>query len=245
MDDMTEKAEVSLREPTRWQLAQEYELNWWKGYKRGLEWYQVFSKEIEDLTGPFLEIKRETKILEIGSGPAGSLTFLKSDNKYAIDPLEKYFSTKEEWVLFRDPKVNYREGKGEELPYDEDFFDLIIIDNVLDHCEDPLLVLDEMNRVLKKGGVIFLRQNVYNWWGRQMRKIMELITIDKGHPVTFGKIHLINQFKKRFWEIKKQEEVGYLKAWINDLGEWTVKGYIKSFLFITRNRTLFILKKEY
>jgi ubiquinone/menaquinone biosynthesis C-methylase UbiE len=242
---MNVEVEVSLRNHTRWKLAQEYELSWWKDYRKGLEWYQVFSKEIEDLTRPFMEIKRETKILEIGSGPAGSLTFLKSDNKYAIDPLENFFSTKEEWVSFRDPKVNYQEGKGEELPYEEDFFDLIIIDNVLDHCEDPLLVLDEMNRVLKKGGMIFLRQNLYNWWGRQMRKIMELNVVDRGHPSTFGKIHLINQFKKRFWEIKKYEEIGYLKAWKDDLGELTVKGFIKSFLFITRNRALFLLKKEY
>lgn len=236
---------MSGKNRTRWQLAQDYELNWWKGYRNGVEWYKDFSQKVEDHTKPFLEINQETKILEIGSGPAGALTFLKSYNKYAIDPLEDFFSTKEEWRLFRDPKVNYQKGKGEELPYEEDFFDLIIIDNVLDHCENPILVLDEMNRVLKKGGIIFCRQNLYNWWSRQMRNIMEQMMIDKGHPFTFGKKQLINHFRNRFWEIKKFDEIGYFKTWIDGLSTLTVQGLIKSFLFITRNRTLFILKKQY
>lgn len=235
---------MSEKKQIRWQLAQEYELNWWKGYRKGLEWYRAFSQEIEDLTKPFLDINQETKILEIGAGPAGALTFLKSNNKYAIDPLEDFFSTKEEWVRFRDPKVRYQKGKGEELPYDEDFFDLIIIDNVLDHCENPMLVLDEMNRVLKKDGIIFFRQNVYNWWGRLMRNIMEVMTIDKGHPFTFGKKDLINHFRSRFWEKKTYREIGFSKTWINDLRKLTVKGFIESLLFITRNRTLFILRKQ-
>ncbi len=78
------------------------------------------------------------------------MTFLKSNNKYAIDPLEDFFSNKEEWVRLRDPEVKYQKGKGENLPYKEEFFDLIILDNVLDHCENPVLVLDEVHRVLKK-----------------------------------------------------------------------------------------------
>ena len=77
-----------------------------------------------------------------------------------------------------------------------------------------------------------------------MRNIMELMMIDKGHPFAFGKKRLINQFRNRFWEIKKFEEIGYFRAWIKDLSTLTVKGLIKSFLFITRDRTIFILKKQ-
>jgi SAM-dependent methyltransferase len=228
----------------RWELAQDYELNWWKGYKEGFEWYQIYSKEVEDFTQPFLEIGQETRILEIGSGPAGALTFLKSDNKYAIDPLEDFFASKEEWVRFRDPRVKYQKGKGENLPYNEGFFDLIILDNVLDHCENPTLVLDEVHRVVKKGGIIFLRLNVYNWWGSQIRRIMEPATIDKAHPFTFRKNQLVSCFLERSWEIKIYKDYGHLSTWIDDLSTLTVKGLIKAILSITRNRTLFILEKQ-
>jgi SAM-dependent methyltransferase len=235
---------VSKKRHTRWQVAQEYERNWWNGYGTGIEWYHLFSEEVEHYTQPFLQINKNTKILEIGSGPAGALTFLQSDNKYAIDPLEDFFATKEEWVRLRDPRVNYQKGKGEALPYGNDFFDLIILDNVLDHCEDPVLVLDEISRVLNKDGIVFFRQSIYSWWGRSVRKIMELLAIDRGHPHTFGKRQLIDYFKEQRWGIKDHKETGYLNAWIEDARKMTPKGLAKALLFINHNRTLYILEKQ-
>lgn len=231
------------KQQTRWQLAQNYEYNWWKNYYGDLEWYRTFSQEVESYIKSYLIINEDTKILEIGSGPAGALTFLNSNNKYAIDPLEDYFSSQKQYIEFRDPRVNYKKGKGEKLPYEENFFDLVILDNVLDHCENPQKVFDEVNRILKIGGFIFLRQNVYLWWGKQLRKIMEIIKIDKGHPFTFGSSELQRFFKNRLWEIKHKEGYGYFKTWLYGLKDVTAKGLIKSCLFITRSRTIFILKK--
>ena len=228
----------------RWKLAQDYEQNWWKGFEDGLGWYKEFSREVEEFTRQFIDLNSETKILEIGSGPAGALTFLKSDHKYGIDPLEEFFSKNKEWMKFRDPKVIYQTGKGENLPFKNNFFDLVIIDNVLDHCENPESVLNEINRVLKKSGVIFFRINLYTWWERNMRRLMELFMIDKGHPFSFEKKQLITQFKNRYWEIIHFEAYGYIKTWIIDFKSFTIKGFIKSFLFITKNRTLFILQRS-
>ena len=59
----------------RWKLAQDYEQNWWKGFEDGLGWYKEFSREVEEFTRQFIDLNSETKILEIGSGPAGALTF--------------------------------------------------------------------------------------------------------------------------------------------------------------------------
>jgi SAM-dependent methyltransferase len=234
---------VSPGNSSRWQVAQEYELNWWKRYDNDVEWYQVFSQEVQTFVKPYLEINKETKILEIGAGPAGALTSLPSNHKYAIDPLEDYFSTRKEWTQIRDPKVLYQTGKGEALPYQDDFFDLIIIDNALDHCENPILVLDEIHRVLKKGGVIFFRQSVYHWWGRWIRKVVELMALDKGHPFTFGKMQLIEFFKMRSWEIKAYQSVGYIKTWIENFRLLTAKGLMKALLLANHDRTTFVLQK--
>ena len=227
----------------RWKLAQDYEQNWWKGFEDGLGWYKEFSREVEEFTRQFIDLNSETKILEIGSGPAGALTFLKSDHKYGIDPLEEFFSKNKEWMKFRDPKVIYQTGKGENLPFKNNFFDLVIIDNVLDHCENPESVLNEINRVLKKSGVIFFRINLYTWWGRNIRWLMELFMIDKGHPFSFEKKQVIAQFNNRYWKIMNCEESGYMETWIDDFKTFTISGLIKTFLFITRNRTLFVLQK--
>jgi len=228
----------------RWDIAQDYELRWWSKYTDNIEWYKGFSDEIIIKTSSFININQNTVILEIGSGAAGGITYIKSDNKYAIDPLENFFSNNKSWVQFRDKKVNYFQGKGEKLPFEDSFFDLIIIDNVLDHCENPIAVLNEINRSLKIGGLIFFRQNVYNKWGKLLRTIMELLTIDKGHPFTFTKQYLINNINERNWDIKKTEENGYYRSWKNNIMNLTFKGIIQTIFFITRNRTLFILTKS-
>ena len=77
------------------------------------------------------------------------------------------------------------------------------MDNVLDHCENPTAVLDEINRVLKSGGIIYFRQNIYNKWGKLIRYIMELFTIDKGHPFTFTKKNLCQYITERNYVISK------------------------------------------
>ena len=99
----------------RWNIAQDYELQWWSKYKDSIKWYKEFSDEIIKETSSFININKNTAILEIGSGAAGGITYIKSDNKYAIDPLENFFSQNKSWVKFRDKKVNYFQGKGEEL----------------------------------------------------------------------------------------------------------------------------------
>ena len=228
----------------RWDIAQDYELRWWSKYTDNIKWYKEFSDEIVTGTSSFININQNTVILEIGSGAAGGITYIKSDNKYAIDPLENFFSKNKSWVKFRDKKVKYFQGKGEILPFDDDFFDLIIIDNVLDHCENPIAVLNEINRSLKIGGLIFFRQNIYNKWGKLLRTLMELFTIDKGHPFTFTKQYLINNINERNWDIKNIEENGYYRSWKNNIMNFTFKGIIQTILFITRNRTLFILIKS-
>ena len=228
----------------RWEMAQKYEIDWWSKYSGDIDWYTNFSKEIKREVSPFIEIKKDTYILEIGSGPAGGITYLDSNYKYAIDPLEDYFSTKGKWTKYRDKRVTYCTGKGELLPFKDNFFNLIIIDNVLDHCENPIAVLDEINRVIKSDGIIFFRQNIYNYWGKIMRLIMELVKIDKGHPFTFTKHQMNNNITDRNWVIKKVKDVGFFNTWVNNLNFSTLKGIIQTVFFITRNRTLFILKSK-
>jgi len=228
----------------RWVIAQKYELDWWAKKCDNIDWYAEFAKTIIIEVSPYLEISSDTQILEIGSGPAGGITYLDSNNKYAIDPLEDYFSTKEKWIIHRDKRVKYCVGKGEQLPFTDNFFDLVILDNVLDHCESPIDVLDEINRVIKFGGIIFFRQHVYNYWGKLMRSFMELFKIDRGHPFTFIKYQLENYFMERDWDIKRISGVGYIKTWIININSFTLKGIIQTLLFITRNRTLFILEKK-
>ena len=218
-------------------------MQWWADYRQNIEWYRNFSHTVETAAAPYLTVSSETSILEIGSGAAGALTFLDSGDKYAVDPLEDYFAGQKRFADFRDPRVLYLKARGEELPFKGGYFDLVIIDNVLDHCEFPDKVLDEIGRVLKSGGVIFFRQNVYFLWGRLVRKVMELFAIDRGHPFTFSRASLEKSFQQRSWIVKNIQRQPYLSSWLGDLKEGTLKGYIKAIFFITRLKIIYILKK--
>jgi 2-polyprenyl-3-methyl-5-hydroxy-6-metoxy-1,4-benzoquinol methylase len=55
-----------------------------------------------------------------------------------------------------NPDVDYRNGVGEDLPWGDDEFDLVICANVLDHCADPGKVTREILRVAKADGAILL-----------------------------------------------------------------------------------------
>lgn len=228
----------------RWKLAQSYEKDWWanKATDIDLEFYKRFASDIEKTLFPFIDINSDTAILEIGSGAAGIITYLKSNKKFAIDPLEDFFSSVEKYSVIRDKKVIYKNAMAEELPFGNDFFDLIIIDNVLDHCENPRKVLSEMNRVLKSRGIIYFRQNTYHLWGKMMRKLIEMFKIDKGHPHTFSKSELRKMFYKNQMEILLFEESGYFKTWLKEFKSNRFYDKMKAMIFATRDKTTFVLR---
>ena len=53
-------------------------------------------------------------------------------------------------------------GVGEDIPYEEESFNVVIADNVLEHLDDPESVFTEVARVLKPGGR-FLAKTPNRW----------------------------------------------------------------------------------
>jgi ubiquinone/menaquinone biosynthesis C-methylase UbiE len=235
-----------MKKNNRWEQAQNYEKNWWD--KRvpeiNFEFYKVFAEELISFIEEDFQIAEDTKILEIGSGAGGIITYLKkSKHRYAIDPLEKFYSSQTSFVNQRDKEVIYSEEKGEALSFEDSSFDFVIMDNVLDHCEDPNLVFSEVKRVLKKGGYIYFKQNTYNIWGKFVRSIMELFVIDKGHPFTFRKPNLREIVKGNGFVIMRKSSSGYFNTWKKEVTSAGLKNKAKAFLFVTRDKVTCLLKK--
>lgn len=74
-------------------LAQDYEKTWWQNQVEeiDLEFYSRFAREVTEDLKPFFSIKNNSYVLEIGSGAAGIITYIKSEHKFAIDPLESFY----------------------------------------------------------------------------------------------------------------------------------------------------------
>jgi len=235
-----------MNKSKRWEQAQNYEKNWWdkRAPEISFDFYKTFADELRKFIEEDFTITSDTKILEIGSGAGGIITFLtESNHRYAIDPLEKFYASQSQFVEQRDKEVNYSDGKGESLSFENDFFDLVIMDNVLDHCENPALVFSEATRVLKKSGHIYFKQNKYNIWGKTIRSIMEYFLIDKGHPFTFTRPMLIKLVRDNSLVVMNKTRTGYFKTWKKEISSFIAKDLIKALLFVTRDKVTCLLRK--
>lgn len=121
--------------------------------------YQNRSKTVFDLSYPRLRYLAErcrphTRVLTIGVG-TGYLEQLlagKQVELFALDPSEETVAR-----LRRDLQLDEsraRQGYSQKIPFPSDFFDTVIMTEVLEHLRTDVLhpTLDEVYRVLKPGG---------------------------------------------------------------------------------------------
>jgi len=121
-------------------------------------------KEIRKKSGPVY--------LNLGSGPRGS--------------------TAPEWVNidgFKDKNVHYLCDFSRPLPFDNDTFDGIFCEHVLEHFtyEQGQILMEECKRILKKGGVIRIiipdGQKILSSYFHEPSKIVEYKQVKSGIPM--------------------------------------------------------------
>ena len=95
--------------------------------------------------------EKYSKVLEVGAGSVPHLGYLKHDyDEYFIVETSDY--ALESYKGLKKVKACSYDGK--KLPFDDNFFDRIIISHCLEHIVEPEKFLFEMMSKLKKGGVL-------------------------------------------------------------------------------------------
>ncbi len=102
------------------------------------------------------------KLLNVGSGfGIFNLVAIKNFNidAFGIEPDGEGFgnSLAISREVFRDNNLDENTltaAFGEEMPFDDNTFDIVYSTNVMEHVKDPFKVLDEGLRVLKPGGIL-------------------------------------------------------------------------------------------
>ncbi|MDD2482689.1 MAG: class I SAM-dependent methyltransferase [Candidatus Shapirobacteria bacterium] len=102
----------------------------------------------------FSDFKVSTKILDVGCGPVSILEILpKSKTMIATDSLnDKY----QKYFFRKNTNIEYKNFAAENIPYKNNYFDVIFCLNAFDHLEKPFVALSEMLRVLKTSGRIYV-----------------------------------------------------------------------------------------
>jgi len=81
----------------RWKIAQNAEEEFWKKYTSKSLPHEKYSKKAEILLrkwGEFIDIDKNTKILQIGCGPLDLINYLGNVKKYSLDPLADFYNKK-------------------------------------------------------------------------------------------------------------------------------------------------------
>lgn len=99
-------------------------------------------------------LKDSGKVLDIGCAYGFMLQrFPDSFQKFGVDISRYAIGIAKEML----PTATFKVWNAEDnLPFEEDFFDIILLKDVLEHLEDPKAALENIWRVLKKDGILYI-----------------------------------------------------------------------------------------
>jgi len=101
---------------------------------------------------------RAARVLELGAGRGGKGIAYASEGMHvtALDVDVPALTLGARAAEKHDLAIRFLAGDGARLPFPNETFDAILLDSVIEHVHDPLAVLRECARVLKRGGVVFV-----------------------------------------------------------------------------------------
>lgn len=220
----------------RWQEAQGGEKRFWnnfntEGIRKNHE--KAYKKEIEVYSkrwSKFIKLDKKTRILQIGCGPLDIINYLKEGELHSVDPLADFYKDK---FNFDYNKSRLVKASGEKLPYKDKYFDLVILENVLDHTNDPEKVLSEAKRVLKDNGIMHFECAYYQTpfllisriWG-PIKEFFTRETFNIHHPHMWSLKELKKLVRKYFKPHRERiaERINPPTKTLSDLRKFKIKG---------------------
>lgn len=86
---------------------------------------------------------------------------------------------------------------AEKMPFEDEMFDVIICQNVMEHIENPLEMMFQVKRVLKKGGLFFVK------------------TPNRSHYISFGARATPHSFHQWYNKLRGRDEEDTFKTLYN------------------------------
>ncbi len=214
-----------MREHPKWQQARVTQKSFWDGV---IQEDHAILRVLADNAQIAPRIRKcltQTPVtcLEVGIGPLGlgvSGFLPEIPQRFALDPLAPSLSkslgrlpaTSSEklrtYVRLQSSEIRYVMARGEEIPIQSESMDLVICSNVVDHASNPGVLLQEIHRVLKPQGNLFLEVDTFSilglakWhsWTKHVHKNEILV---KSHPHRMYEANLISALRSRGFELRK------------------------------------------
>ncbi|MEX2706495.1 MAG: class I SAM-dependent methyltransferase [Candidatus Freyrarchaeum guaymaensis] len=135
--------------PGSYKLYELYLKYTFMGIERG-QWLLDTLKKFKQLKGK--------RVLDIGSGSGGiSIAFVKNNVETVnFDTERKYTIVAQRWAEENGVKLNQMLASGEETPFKNESFDVVICSDVIEHLEKPEKLVREISRILKRNGLLYI-----------------------------------------------------------------------------------------
>jgi len=158
---------------------------WYVGRRRILE---SFLKQI--IQNPKSKIQNP-KILDVGCGTGGNLEMLTK-----FGAAEGVDVSDEALEFCKRKGLKAHKGLAESLPFEDGSFNIVTALDVVEHLDDDLAGLKEMNRVLKTGGKTLIFVPAFMWlWGVQDDV--------SNHRIRYTKRQIIERLENAGFEIER------------------------------------------
>lgn len=129
-----------------------------------LWWYEGMRGITATLLAPALEGKKNDRLLDLGCGTGYSLVWLRDRFKFAeADGVDVSPHAAAFWKARGLETVAL--ATADKLPFGDDSFDLVTCFDVIYQLNDERAsaAVSEMHRVLRPGGLLFIREPAYQW----------------------------------------------------------------------------------
>lgn len=190
---------------SRWDDAQTEEARWWSKeflIKQNNEIEQKFSNIFNTIEQE-IGIKEDWKILDVACGPTCISLLFDKGEKYGIDTLLDEY----EKNLTLPDGIELSVGTGEEINFEDNFFDIVVCRNALDHTYNPHQVISEIYRVMKPGGYFINSVNVCTPFITKIHRFVEnkeWFVREEAHPYFFTIDEIDGIICDKFKIIKKK-----------------------------------------
>lgn len=120
---------------------------------------QRSSRRVRETLEKFGSIGDDARVIEVGSGAHGLIFYFGARRGIGIDPLAvSYRNLFPRWQACATTIA----AVGEQLPFHDQSFDVVLCDNVVDHAESPQRIATELVRILKPGGLLYFTVNFHH-----------------------------------------------------------------------------------
>ncbi len=121
------------------------------------------ARRVEQSLARHVNLQPHHRVLQLGVSTESEVHHLRVGTCYAVAPLAGLLGSQ---GLLKWGRVRWVSGRGEELPFADEAFQLVLLTDILNYSESPEAVLAEVSRCLADDGVVWVSQTVYRtpWW---------------------------------------------------------------------------------